>query len=445
MRRNSLALRLVAASGVWIVGTLIVAGVLLVVLFRDHIERRFDAALFDELEELVAASEIDESGDLALNWVPVDPRFNRPYSGWYWQITHGERIVARSESLWDRRLGPTDPVAGVGARIEEMAGPAEARMRALVHDITLPDGATAFTFVVAGPVAAIERDVADFTVKLSLTLAVFGAGLLGAVFVQVRFGLRPLRAIQRALAEVRAGRADRLSGSFPEEIQPVVSELNALLDHTTRLLDRARTQAGNLAHALKNPLTVIRNEARSVGGERGDTLRDQVTVMNQWIDRFLSRARAAGSGAVLGPPTPVKDVVEDLRFSMKLLYNDRGLEIGASGLEGLCFQGDAQDLEEMLGNLVDNACKWARGKVLIRGERVGSRLRIRVDDDGPGVPDAMRENVLQRGRRLDERVPGTGLGLDIVQDIAELYEGSVRLGPSPLGGICAELDLPAAL
>ncbi len=262
--------------------------------------------------------------------------------------------------------------------------------------------------------------------------------------LQVRFGLRPLKALRQALADIRAGRAHHLPESFPDEVQPVVSELNALLDHNAAVLERARTQAGNLAHALKNPLTVARNEAREVAGDHGRTLREQLGVVSASIDRHLSRARAAGTADVLGARTAVAPAIEDLRFSMERLHRGRQLAIRVAGTEGLFFHGDHHDLEEMVGNLLDNACKWARSEVLVTTSSAGGRLLIAIEDDGPGIPDERRDEVLQRGRRLDEAVPGAGLGLDIVQDVAELYRGRLRLAASSLGGARAELELPAA-
>jgi signal transduction histidine kinase len=444
MIRRTLTLRLLAGSIAWVAATLLATGVLMAVLFRDYIERRFDAALMDHLEELVAAAELDRQGALALTWVPVDPRFNRPQSGWYWQVRAAGAVMAQSESIWGHRLDLPDAPAAAGPQTQQFVGPRRQPLRAILQDITLPEADRHFTFAVVGPVADIDRDVADFAWQLALTLTALGVGLLGAVLFQIRFGLGPLRAMQRALADVRFGRSTRLPETFPAEIQPVVSELNALLDHSESLLDRARTQAGNLAHALKNPLTVIANEARAVEGERGALLREQALGMKSCIDRYLTRARAAGSDGVLGARAAVAGVVEDLRFSLDRLYQDRGLDIRVSGLDDLRFRGDAQDLEEMLGNLLDNACKWARRQVHVHGRATDGRLRIAVEDDGPGIPEARQAEVLRRGGRLDEATSGSGLGLDIVRDVAALYHGSLALGRSSLGGVRAELDLPAA-
>jgi signal transduction histidine kinase len=444
MPHRSLTFRLAATSVIWLAGSLLAAGLLLVLLFRDHIERRFDRQLFDNLQELVAASEVQAGGAFALTWMPSDPRFNLPYSGWYWQIGKGDEVVARSESLWHSRLLIAPPRPGTSLQVQRLVGPAQAPLRALVTDITLPDGGRHFSFVVAGPIGNIESDIWRFAGQLSMTLGVLGVGLFGAVFLQVRFGLRPLRGLQRALADIRSGRVKKLPESFPEEVQPVVSELNAMLGHDAMKLERARTQAGNLAHALKNPLTVIRNEAREVAGERGEILREQAAAVSEHIDHYLSYARAAGAGDVLGARAAVGDAVEDLRFTMALLHKDRGLEMAVSLGEQLFFRGDAHDLEEMLGNLMDNACKWARERVAVGARQADGRLLIAVEDDGPGIPDERLAEVIHRGGRLDERVPGSGLGLAIVHDLAELYSGALTLGASPLGGLRAELDLPAA-
>jgi signal transduction histidine kinase len=441
MQRRTLTLRLIAASAIWIVGTLCAAGLLLLLLFQDHIERRFDAALADHLQELAAASEVGPDGTLQLSWTPFDPRFNRPQSGWYWQIEQGDAAVERSPSLWPEHLkvGP----ASADDRIQELSGPAGERLRAIVTPVTLPGAPGGFVYTIAGPAVNVHQDVREFGAKLAGTLALLALGLVGAVVAQVHYGLLPLRRMQMALAQVRSGSAPRLPESFPGEVQPLVHELNALLDHNAALLERARTQTGNLAHALKNPLTVIRREAGAIAVPHGPVLREQADLMSRQIEWHLARARAAGARGVLGARAAVAEVARDLQFSLERLYRERALEIELGDLNGLVFQGDAQDLEEMLGNLMDNACKWARSRVRLSGARSGTHLRLAVEDDGPGIAQHDREEVLLRGRRLDETTAGAGLGLAIVGDLAELYRGSLELRDSDLGGLCALLDLPA--
>jgi signal transduction histidine kinase len=232
--------------------------------------------------------------------------------------------------------------------------------------------------------------------------------------------------------------------TFPSEVEPVVEELNALLDHNTALLVRARTHAGDLAHGLKHPLMVLAHEAREVGGEHGRVIAEQVTTMRSAVERNLARARVAGPDGAAGMCASVAEAFEALRYSLDLLYQDRGLRIEAEGLDSLSFAGDAQDLEEMLGNLMENACKWGRSRIRVAASRRNGRLAIAVEDDGKGVAKEEREVVLARGGRLDERVAGAGLGLGIVCDIAEIYNGSLRLADSDLGGLKVELSLPAS-
>ena len=442
MLRNTLTFRLVLISTAWVAGSLLVAGLLLLWLFREHIERRFEEELVEHLEELLAASEISSQSRLQLSWTPSEPSFNRPYSGWYWQIAHGKAIVAQSDSLWHSRL--PNILLEQGGRVQQFKGPSDEPLRGLVQDITLPGTNDRFTYVVAGPVSDIERNVDRFVTELTVTFCVLGLSLVGAVLSQVYFGLRPWRKLQHALADVRSGRARRLPDSFPEEVKPIVLEVNDLLGHTDTMLERVRNQAGNLAHALKNPLTVIRNELEHGEDQKDRLLRAQVQLVTDFVERYLARTRAAGAIDVIGARTPLRETIEELQFSMEVLYNERNLSFRVCGVNGLFFRGDRQDLEEMLGNLIDNAYKWARSQVVVQVKMSGGRLSITVEDDGPGIPKTRQADVLSRGRRLDEATPGSGLGLAIVRDTAELYRGSLRIKTSALGGICTCLDLPAA-
>ncbi|MCW8921255.1 MAG: sensor histidine kinase, partial [Sedimenticola sp.] len=261
MRRNSLTLRLIATSFAWVGVTLLVTAALLVVLFRGHIEQRFETLLLDHLEELVSASELTPEGVLQMTWNPSDPRFRRPHSGWYWEVLQSGVSVARSDSLWRDSLKVTEPRIGEVPQIQQFSGPEDEPLQVLVQDITFPESKKPFLFVVAGPIANIEDNVRAFKAQVAITLTALGIGLLLVVWFQVRFGLRPLQTLQRALGDIRKGKAQRLPENYPLEVEPMVSELNGLLDYNRALLERSKTQVGNLAHALKNPLTVIRNEA----------------------------------------------------------------------------------------------------------------------------------------------------------------------------------------
>jgi signal transduction histidine kinase len=269
--------------------------------------------------------------------------------------------------------------------------------------------------------------------------------LLAAVLIQVRFGLQPLRRIQQSIVAIRTGKAQRLEGEFPAEITPLSDELNILIEHNAAVLERARTQVSNLAHGLKTPLSVLTNEAGQAAGPLAETVRRQTGAMRRQVDHYLARARTAAAARILGARTDVAPVVEDLRRALERIYAERAIQILVACETGLGFRGDRQDLEEMLGNLMDNGCKWAKGKVAVDIHRLDGRLVCHVDDDGLGLTEEERTAVFDRGTRLDESVPGTGLGLAIVREIAELHGGTISLDRSPLGGLRAVLVLPAAV
>ena len=443
---GSLLARLVGLAVLWIAVALLAAGLMLAHLFRAHVERTFDARLRDHMAELVAVADTDAAGRLRLKRPSVDPNFARPLSGWYWQIADATGRIERSRSLWDQDLAV--PAAGPSPRLVVLAGPQGQSLRALVRAVELPDTPAPFGFVVAGPQEEIENAVQALVWVLAAVLVVLGLGLVGAVVGQVGVGLGPLRRLRRAVAAVRAGRAARVDGAYPAEVAPLADEINALLAHDAEVVMRARTQAGDLAHALKTPLAVLANEAAGLPPERAALVRGQADLMRRHIDRHLSRARAAASHSVLGARCAVGPVGAALVRTLGALHRDRAIAIAVDGLDGLVFCGDRHDLEEMLGNLMDNACKWGRTQVRVAGRRVarpdGDRLELTVEDDGPGIPEQAVAEVLVRGRRLDESVPGSGLGLAIVGDLAALYRGGVALRRSELGGLAAVLDLPAA-
>ena len=447
IRSSSLTLRLLGGAGLWTAGALIAAGILLSFLFRGSVERGFDARLSVFLDALIGVAELDDSGALQVTRPLFDPRFNMPYSGLYWQITPRQGEALRSRSLWDQALETDLSVIQHSAHRFVTTGPERQALRGLERDITLPGSNALFRFSVAAETSDITREVATFNRALFLSLSALGIGLLLAVVVQVRFGLSPLRRIRRALAEVRSGKAQRLDDDFPEEILPLVHELNALLDHNAQVVERARTHVGNLAHALKTPLSVLANEAGEHPGPMSEIVAHQVEQMRRHVDHHLIRARARARGRVIGSRTPIVSPVRDLVRALVRIYADRDLTIDvrlSDAAERLVFAGERQDFDEMLGNLLDNACKWGQRRIVVAATRERDVLRITVDDDGPGIAPEQRDAVFRRGDRFDRTVPGSGLGLAIVRDIARLCEGRVTLGESPLGGVRAELQLPAA-
>lgn len=441
MKTDSLTFRLVAWAGLWSAAALALGGWLLASLFADHVEAAFDARLYVLLDSLVAGS---EAGGIGFVQPPGEPRFDQPLSGWYWQVSQAGGPVARSRSLWDQTLplGEQEIVDGIGRRT--VPGLEKKQLRVLAREVVLPGSDAAFSFEIAGSLGQSRREKRRFNRILGGSLGVLCLGLLAAMVLQVRLGLRPLRRLQRALAEIRSGRAGRLDSDFPSEIAPLAGELNVLLDHNAEVLERARTHVGNLAHGLKTPLAVLANEASTANGPLAELVGRQAEVMRRQIDHHLARARTAASGDVLGARTEVGPVAQNLARTLAKIHKHGKVAIRVDCPPGLAFRGEIQDLEEMLGNLLDNGCKWAASSVVVSAVRDGPRLRLAIEDDGPGLPEDKRAGVLQRGGRLDESVPGSGLGLAIVRDIAGLYGGGITLASAALGGLRAELDLPAA-
>ena len=425
-------------------------------IFRQSAERAFDGRLEILLESLIASSDLDADGQITLSRNLSESRFELAYSGWYWQITpRNKDEPLRSRSLWDQSLDIPDaaPREGDahGINASYIVGPEGKRLRVLERDIMLPGSEVEFAFAVAGDTAETERDIQGFNGMMMGALGVLGVGMLVALLLQVRFGLRPLDHVRRALAAIRAGRATRLDGDFPAEIMPLADEINSLLESNREVLERARTHVGNLAHALKTPLTILANESRINPEDFAGLVRRQAEAMRQQIDHHLARARAAASVNVLGVRTPVAPVVDRLSRALAKIYANRNVEITNLVPADLAFRGETQDLEEVVGNLLDNACKWTRRQVRVSAASTTVMLRhgqpafcLKVEDDGPGLPEEQRLKAVKRGERLDETVPGSGLGLSIVSEIAGLYGGKLSLGQSDLGGLDATLLLPAA-
>jgi signal transduction histidine kinase len=454
MRLNSLAFRLFAAAAAWTLIVLPATAILLASLYRQAVERNFDARLNVYLTSLVAST--TQGGSVKPSEITNlgEPVFGIPFSGWYWQIKPLNGAVRPdfvSDSLLDQQLKlPSQSGVLPDASLTRRAygpGPEQQRLRIVEREIR-PAGpqSAPYSYAVAGDATEIERDVAAFTTMLIAALGVLGLGLVAATYFQVRFGLSPLRAIRQNLTAIRSGEAERLEGELPDEIRPLQQELNALIQSNREIVDRARTHVGNLAHALKTPLSVISNEARTHEGPLAAKVIEQAGIMRTQITHHLDRARVAARSSVIGDATEVDAVLRALKRTVDRIYEERGLDIEVSCIKELKFQGERQDLEEMVGNLLDNACKWARSQVNIDAQRKEGTARfiVVVDDDGPGLTEAQRAKAVKRGQRLDETKPGSGLGLSIVADLAHLYKGRFELEPSPEGGLRARLELPAA-
>ncbi len=443
-RKNSISVRLIAGAMLWLAVALAVTFLLLTGLFRNTVTKNFDAVQLDHVEELLSLTQLAPDGTPSLKRHPVDPRYVKLHSGWYWSISSGSIWHEQSRSLGKGRISEAPAAYATSGETTayRVVGPGNIEIRVVSKTVTLPGTDRMATVLLAGPTSAIETAVEEFNGILLISLLVLGCGLLFAVAFQVHFGLGPLRSIQRALAEVRAGRAARLSGSLPLELEPLASELNALLNHNEQSIDRTRTQVGNLAHALKTPIAALKNAGEDIDGEQGDIVREQVSLMSESVNHHLARARVAGTAQVIGARTPVRPVVEGLQRTLMQIYASSRFEMNVDVAGNIAFRGERQDLEEMLGNLMENACKWGRQRITVRGTDNGDSLLIEVADDGPGIPPQNRRKVLGRGQRLDEATPGSGLGLPIVRDIAQLYGGVLDLAESSLGGVAARLHLP---
>jgi len=452
--RRSLRVRLLVGSLVWILGALTLTGCVLADLFRQHVAARFEAELRIHLDQLTANIETAVDGVPRLRAELSDPRLRRPYSGLYWQVDQAgpEALVAtlRSRSLWDATLRvPGDSPKDGELHVHRIAGPDEEPLVMMERVIAPAEGPDRpLRLIVAADERGMTDAVREFVGLMAIALGMLAAGLVVAVALQVFVGLAPLRQLRRGLVGVREGRSRRLDGVFPSEVQPLVDELNTVLLHDAEVVARARTQAGNLAHAIKTPLAVLGNAAAREPGALARLVAEQVATAQRQVDYHLARARAAAAIQVPGLRTPLRPVVEGLLRVMRRVHAERNLQIGIEAFAGdaadVAFRGEEQDLQEMLGNLVDNACKWAKSRVLVSASAGDGRVVILIDDDGPGLPPAEREAMFARGVRADEQMPGSGLGLGIVRDLAQLYGGDVALAQSPAGGLRAMLTLPAA-
>jgi signal transduction histidine kinase len=467
MRANSLATRLFLSATAWVVAVLLITGVVLSSVYQKSVERAFDRRLNLYLRTLIAEvttpddpnDKSDDKTDEKLALALGEPLFELPLSGWYWRISAVDKPkpeVRTSRSLWDASLpdleGKGIELSPLGVRVGYVAGPENQRLRMVERPVDLgADGK--FLVTVAGDATEISDETRAFDYYLAGTFAALSIGLLLTTIFQVRFGLAPLKRITRSLADIRSGKAERLEGKFPVEIAPLARETNALLDANRAIVERSRTHVGNLAHAIKTPLSVIVNEAATHGSDPFvKKVLEQAEVMRDQVAHHLERARIAARLTVVATVTDVKPVIEALGRTMEKIHRDRDLVIDVEVRGTPRFRGERQDLEEMVGNLLDNACKWTDHRVRIEvtaahdaDTDLDATLHIIVDDDGRGLSEAERAQVARRGQRLDESKPGSGLGLSIVSDLAALYGGSLRLGTAPIGGLRAELILPGVV
>ncbi len=450
-RPGSLRVRLLAGTLAWMVLSIALAAWGLHNLFEEHVTEQLQAQLVTQLNQLSAAVGITRGGAVEVAPMAGDPRLDQPLSGLYWQVdrlgTAPRAAVARSRSLWDQELALPPPGATQpGDRVLRLRDDQGHELLAVTRTLQLPDDdAPPLRLTVAGAEALLAEPIGRFTRLLLIALGALALGLAVAVAVQLQLALRPLNLLRARLAAVRRGDTAQLEGSFPRELQPLVDEFNHVLGANAQMVQRARTQAGNLAHAVHTPLAILSNAAAADDTPLAHLVREQVAAARRQVDYHLARARAAAAVRATGLRTPVLPALRALLRTMQRLHAGRQLafELAAAAADA-AFRGEEPDLYELLGNLVDNAGKWAHTRVVVDVQREDGQLRFTVDDDGPGIPAAQRDRMFERGVQLDEQRPGSGLGLDIVRELVHAYGGSIEAQSSPLGGLRMRLTLPAA-
>ena len=453
---QSIATRLFISAAVWSTVLLLIAGVFLVTLYRRNAEQSFDSRLSVYLRALVADMAIgteeqrNEPGQLG------DPQFDLAQSGWYWQVTRldsAETPVRQSLSLSGANLprlsDPETENAPGSVRANYILGSDNRRLRLFERIIDIGASGT-YLIQVAASTDEVEDLILQFKLTLIATFTALSLALVGTTALQVRYGLQPLRKLQVEVASIRRGESERIAGEFPHDLAPLADELNLLISSNREVVERARTQVGNLAHALKTPLSVVVNEADRENSEFAVKVREQAALMRDQLTYYLDRARAAARARIAGTVVEVEPALDALLRTFEKIYFERRLDFELNCAGDLRFRGEKQDFEEMAGNLLDNAGKWAKSHVLVEARRFqpadGSgpaAIELTIDDDGPGLPASQRTEAMTRGKRLDETKPGSGLGLSIVADLASIYGGALELEDSHLGGLRVKLRLPA--
>ena len=444
---NSLAVRLFLSATIWIILTLFAAGFLLSDLNKKSNLAAFDDRLNLLLETLIGASRVDSSDGITVVSPIGDPRFSQPYSGWYWQINSGSKTLSRSRSMWDQVFTSDKRLIGGRSQfIDNVSSDKDQRviekkeLHVVERKISFPGISSPLVFLVSGDTEEYKDNIDEFDRTLSTTLIVLGVGLMIAVYLQVNYGLLPLNKIKQALFKIRNGDEKKLKDQYPLEVQPLATEINDLLNHNEKIVDRAKTHVGNLAHVLKTPLAVISNEVN----ESDKVLKNQIIVMKKHIDRYLKKAHLDSVGKATKEKIDIVKLTKKMLNIFDKLYPNRRITLNHSIKSAFIFSS-LEDMEEVIGNLIENACKYGNSKIFIEIRNINEEeLIFIVSDDGIGLPIEEMNKVFARGFRLDEQKPGTGLGLNIVKDIVETYyKGEVKLRKSEkLGGLEVRIKLP---
>jgi signal transduction histidine kinase len=437
---GSLTRRMIGIAAIWIVVLLGVGGYALDRILASAITRNFDSQLDYVLTALIASSEVGPDGEIFLNRPPADQRFLEAYSGVYFQISGGNVEPFPSRSLWDQRLKIGPPHKDMNVHTYDSREFEAEELRVVERDVKLPGSPVRWRFQVAQNREELDEQIKVLRRTLVRSFGVLGLGLIMLAALQAFYGLWPLRRVRKALASIRSGATARIDQRFPVEIEPLTQELNALLVHNEVQAEEARRHAGNLAHALKTPLTVITNAASAGSPDLADTVCREAATMRRQVDHHLARARAIGRRSSAQARADVWPSLEAIERAVSKIYE---VTIDLDGDRNATVRVERQDLDEMAGNLIENAAKYGGGRVFVTVRTTAGCVEIDVEDDGRGIPEAMRAAIFDRGVRIDTEKPGTGLGLAIVRDVAEIYGGSITLEESEdLGGLLARLKLP---
>lgn len=433
LKRLSIKSRLVLAAVVWLTVMILAAGVTIPTQVYNYMVDDTRSQLSVFMDEIAAQLEIDKTGHLSLAAQLSDPRFNRPYSGLYWSASTKTHLE-RSRSLWDKRIEYKElDKDAYGARDEKLI--------TLEKVLYLPDYNGPIHVVVGIDEAPIKNTLQTLIGQLWLILGLLFAGVLTVILVQIAWSLSPLTKLQKELAELKSGNKTSLEETYPKEISPLISDLNALLFHYQELLERARNHAGNLSHALKTPLSVLKNEVRTLDTTVQSRLDEPLNQIQSHIDYHLGRARMAGSMNILSVKANPAQRVDAISMAFDKVYAQRDITLVNELDSELNVAVEKSDLDEMLGNLLENSYKWANRMIRVHSTQDKENIRLIIEDDGPGIPQEQLERVTQRGFRLDEETPGSGLGLNIVSEMAHSYRGQLDLEASKMGGLKATLIL----
>ncbi len=448
---GSLTRRIIGVAAIWIVVLLGAGGYTLDRVLTSAITDNFDDQLEYVLTSLIASSEIGPEGEVLLNRPPADQRFLEPYSGLYFQITAEgfdpadapPTYAFPSRSLWDRRLEIRGEHRGFGVHVYDSAEFPSEELRVVERDARLPGSPRRWRFQVASTRQPIDEQISVLRRTMIRSFAILGLGLVVLAGLQALYGLWPLRRVRKAIASIRSGAKSRIEERFPREIQPLIDELNALLAHNEKQAEEARRHAGNLAHALKTPLTVVTNAATARAPDLAETVCREATTMRRQVDHHLARARAIGRRSSAQARAAVWPSLEAVERAVCRLYEN--VTVDLAGDRDAAVRVERQDLDEMVGNLIEHAAKYGGGRVFVTARTTPDCVEIEIEDDGTGIPEAQRVSIFARGARLDSGKPGTGLGLAIVRGVAEIYDGSIELEErEDLGGLLARLKLPLA-